>query len=271
MGGFCHARVVLIFLGPMYFSRELTLPEPWFRYLAPTWFIQATENTIALTATVVPPTLTTSVRIVVNRIILLNSTIDLKKDMRRQAEGVRESAHTAVDPRVAAQAVRDRVLALDAVRDARCVSAFWPVGTELDTRPLMQALADRGVDIGLPVVVAKQRPLLFRRWRPGLAMAPGVHDIPVPPEEAEPVDPDVLIVPLLAFDRQGYRLGYGGGFYDRTLEAKRRAGTVVAAVGYAYAAQEFDAVPHEDFDQPLDVIVTEAETIYPYAAKAEKE
>jgi len=198
----------------------------------------------------------------------LTASTQLKRELRRRAAAARETAVTAADPMAAALAARDRVLALDAVRTARCVSAFWSVDTELGTEPLMRALAERGTVVGLPVVVAKATPLVFRRWFPGMTMVPAVHDIPVPPADAETVDPDVLIVPLLAFDRQGYRVGYGGGFYDRTLAAKRGAGGPVTAIGYAFAAQEVDAVPHESYDQPLDVIVTEAETITPRAGKA---
>jgi 5-formyltetrahydrofolate cyclo-ligase len=99
-----------------------------------------------------------------------------------------------------------------------------------------------------------------------MTMVPGVHDIPVPPDNADVVVPQVLVVPLLAFDRQGYRLGYGGGFYDRTLEALRGLGGAVTAIGFAFAGQEVESVPRESFDQPLDIIVTEAETIHPVTA-----
>ena len=112
---------------------------------------------------------------------------------------------------------------------------------------------------GLPVVIGADQPLLFRAWTPGETLAPGVWDIPIPPETAAEVLPDVLLVPMLAFDRQGYRLGYGGGFYDRTLE-KLRAFRRVWAVGVAYAAQEVEAVPRGDHDAPLDYVMTEQET-----------
>jgi 5-formyltetrahydrofolate cyclo-ligase len=196
----------------------------------------------------------------------LTSSTQRKRELRRQAETARGAAYEATDPQAAAAAARDRILALDAVARASCISAFWSVGTELDTGPLIRALADRGTAVGLPVVAAKAQPLVFRRWQPDMVLVPGVHDIPVPPEDAAVVVPEVLIVPLLAFDRQGYRLGYGGGFYDRTLEALRGQGRAVTAVGFAFAAQEVDSVPRESFDQPLDFIVTEAETIEPVAA-----
>lgn len=199
--------------------------------------------------------------------VFLTSLPQQKKELRRRAEAAREAALGSLDPQAAAAAVRDRILALDAVRNASRVSVFWSMGSELDTRPLMQTLADRGTVVGLPVVVAKATPLVFRRWRPGMAMVPAVHDIPVPPEDAEVVVPEVLIVPLLAFDRQGYRVGYGGGFYDRTLAALRERNGATTAIGFAFAAQEVEAVPRDAFDQRLDLIVTEAETITPHAAR----
>ena len=109
------------------------------------------------------------------------------------------------------------------------------------------------------MVIAKNTPLVFRQWAPGDALVLGRWNIKVPPEEAPEVLPDVLLVPLLAFDRRGFRLGYGGGFYDRTLE-KLRTLKKVTAIGIAYAGQEVDAVPYEEFDQRLDWIMTEKES-----------
>ena len=140
------------------------------------------------------------------------------------------------------------------------VSGYWPSRDEIDSRPLMTALHRRGHLCALPVIVTAQTPLAFRRWAPGDAMAPGAFDIPVPPESAPALTPGLLLVPLLAFDPTGARLGYGGGFYDRTLDALRAAGPVIA-VGLAYAGQRVEDVPGEASDQRLDWIVTEAEAI----------
>ena len=139
------------------------------------------------------------------------------------------------------------------------VSGYWPVGEELDCRPLLHRLIVGGCVIGLPVVVAPGAPLTFRAWAPGAPMQAGAKGIPVPAGDAAAVSPSVLVVPLLAFDRSGYRLGYGGGYYDRTLAALRDSGRPVVAVGFAYAAQQVAAVPHTAADQRLDWIVTERE------------
>jgi 5-formyltetrahydrofolate cyclo-ligase len=118
----------------------------------------------------------------------------------------------------------------------------------------------RGHPVGLPVIVGKGRPLMFRRWQPDAQLVPGEFRVMTPPPSAPEVIPKLLLVPLLAFDRAGYRLGYGGGFYDRTIAALRAAGDAVA-VGVALAAQEVASVPRDDTDQPLDWIVTDLEAI----------
>ena len=151
----------------------------------------------------------------------------------------------------------------DAVRLPRgaAVSGYWPLPGELDIRPLLHRIHDQGHPVGLPVVVGKAQPLLFRRWTPGTPLVQGSFRVMTPPEGAPEIEPDVLLVPLLAFDGEGYRLGYGGGFYDRTLEKRRReahSGHPIMAVGVAFAAQQAQSLPRGPFDQPLDWIVTEA-------------
>ncbi len=140
------------------------------------------------------------------------------------------------------------------------VSGFFPYQSEIDVRPLLGKLAGDGWTTCLPIVIADNQPLEFRRWLPGEPTVAGVWGIPRPPEDMPVVVPDVLLVPLLAFDRSGYRLGYGGGYYDRTLALLRGAKTVVA-IGVAYSAQEVDAVPHDGRDQMLDFVMTEKEVI----------
>jgi len=136
------------------------------------------------------------------------------------------------------------------------VSAFHPVRSEIDTRPLLKRLTGEGWTTCLPVVIAEGQPLKFRTWLHGDEMVPGFMSIEEPHERAVEVEPDVLMVPMLAFDRKGYRLGYGGGFYDRTLKLLRAKKKIIA-IGAAYAAQEVDHVPHADHDQPLDFVMTE--------------
>lgn len=139
------------------------------------------------------------------------------------------------------------------------ISGFHSVGSEADCIVLLKRLAASGHQTCLPVVL-RGKPLVFRAWKPGEALSRGVLDIPVPAEDAPVVVPDIVFVPLLAFDRAGYRLGYGGGYYDRTLKALRARKRIVA-VGLAFAAQEVEAVPHEKFDERLDYVLTETGVI----------
>jgi 5-formyltetrahydrofolate cyclo-ligase len=135
------------------------------------------------------------------------------------------------------------------------VSGFASMPDELRTWPLLRRLARDGVRLALPVIAGKGKPLLFRAWTPGDLMDKGVWGIAEPKADKPAVEPDVVLVPLLAFDRQGWRLGYGGGFYDRTLQ-ELRARKPIAAVGLAYDGQEVEAVPRLDYDQQLDWVLT---------------
>jgi len=180
-----------------------------------------------------------------------------KKELRLAAAERRRQAVLSL-PR-SGEDLRDQFLAAIPTAGHEIISAFWPLPDELDTRPLISALAALGHRIGLPVVIKRGLPLVFRLWTPGTELVQGNFRVMTPPASAPEVVPSLLIVPLLAFDRAGYRLGYGGGFYDRTLQKQRGAGGDVLAVGVALSAQEVPAVPRDDTDQPLDWIVTERE------------
>ena len=139
------------------------------------------------------------------------------------------------------------------------VSGFIPYKSEITTIPMLDRLHRDGWQTCLPIVIGMEEPLLFRAWTPGEPLVPGAWDIPVPLETAPELLPDVLLVPMLAFDRKGYRLGYGGGFYDRTLEKLRELKKVVA-IGVAYHAQMVEEVPVGIHDAPLDWVMTEQES-----------
>jgi 5-formyltetrahydrofolate cyclo-ligase len=186
------------------------------------------------------------------------SLAEIKRLARSKATLIRNDVHeTAKAGAGAALAVRELPVAKNSQNNI--VSIFHSFGTEISTSALFDKLVAEGWTTALPVVIAKNTPLVFRQWKPGDALVLGRWDIQVPPVEAPEVLPDVLLVPLLAFDRKGFRLGYGGGFYDRTLE-KLRGLKKVTAVGIAYAGQEMDMVPRDAFDQRLDWIMTEKET-----------
>ena len=141
-------------------------------------------------------------------------------------------------------------------QDKTVVSGFWPIRDEVDIRPLLIQLNKANLICSLPVVTSKQQPLVFRKWQLGEALKEGERGLHQPSEEAPLVSPKILIVPLLACDRDGYRLGWGAGYYDRTLEKLRAASTVVA-IGVGFSLQQVDKVPRDRHDQRLDFMVTE--------------
>ncbi|GHD99545.1 5-formyltetrahydrofolate cyclo-ligase [Defluviimonas sp. 20V17] len=179
------------------------------------------------------------------------TSADIKAAARKAAFARRKAAF-AQGPG-AAPARLTQVLAPHA---GRPLAGYMPMRTELDPLPAMAAHAG---PVGVPVIPGPAQALTFRAWHPGAEMIAGEFGALIP-AAGDWITPEVLIVPLLAFDRRGFRLGYGGGFYDRTLEALRAARPTLA-IGYAFAAQEVDHVPIEATDQPLDLIVTDREVI----------
>ncbi len=177
------------------------------------------------------------------------------KDVLRQ-RGRHIRREVAADrPDAAVHAARLMIDQLGAV-DGKVIALYAPVRHELDTAPLAEGLRAGGARLALPVIAEENSPLAFRAWSADVALIPGTHAIPIPPVSEPTVSPDIVVVPLVAFDRKGHRIGYGAGYYDRTLEALRRERDILA-IGYAYGAQEVDAVPAEPLDQPVNMIVTE--------------
>lgn len=142
-----------------------------------------------------------------------------------------------------------------APRPGATVSAYRAIGSELDPAPLLARLSGAGFAVCLPVLQKRGNPLIFRGWRPGEPLVQRMWGIEEPPPSAPQVEPDILLVPLLAFDAQGWRLGYGGGFYDRTL-VQLRARKAIVAIGIAYDEQRVDTVPRGPHDQRLDWLLT---------------
>ena len=188
---------------------------------------------------------------------------EAKRALRGEMTAARAaySAMYSDDGAAAAHAVRDRFVAAFAeARPAAAVSGYWPIGGEIDPRPLLQALHDRGWICALPIVEAPGLPLAFRRWRPGEALVAASFGLNEPARDAAPVVPDVVIAPMLAADRAGHRLGYGGGFYDRTIRGLREAGEVnVVAIGYDLQIQP--AVPAGDGDAVVDWVLSERRAV----------
>ncbi len=184
-----------------------------------------------------------------------NDPADIKAAARAAAFARRKAARDAVDPAPALAALEREL------RDAgaRIVAGYMAIRTEIDPAPVMEALRRDGVRICVPVIEAPGAPLSFREWSPGVRMVEGPFGARIPAEGAT-LEPDALIVPLVAFDAALNRLGYGGGFYDRTL-ARLRARRPTRAIGFAYAAQQADSLPVEPTDEPLDAVATERGTL----------
>ncbi len=182
--------------------------------------------------------------------------IEAKRTLRGAMLG-RRSGLAEEERRVASRGLLESFRRERPFETPTVVSGFWPMAEELDIRPLMIDLHNEGCQLCLPVVTGKRQPLTFRAWRPGDALEQGVFGTLHPSPKREVLEPDALIVPLLACDQDGWRLGYGGGFYDRTLRGLR-ARKRVTAMGVAFDAQFIDEeVPHGPDDERLDWLLTD--------------
>jgi 5-formyltetrahydrofolate cyclo-ligase len=186
----------------------------------------------------------------------MNSTdiIAIKREMRERQKARRAAALEVLGARINDDLVRQGT-ALLGERAPGVVSAYYPMAGEIWPLRLMAALKSNGHALALPVMQGKTDPLLFRAWAPGDELIAGVWGIRQPAPSQPAVLPDILLVPLLAFDTRGYRLGYGGGYFDRTLHDLRKRKPILA-VGLGLDELEVDAVPHLDYDERLDWILT---------------
>ena len=181
-----------------------------------------------------------------------------KAELRRQA-AARRDALPAEARQAAAEAIAARPFPL-AIAPGAIVSGFMPLKSEINPLPLMRKLAGQGARLALPAIVGRGKPRIMREWAAGEALTAGVWGIREPTAEAPAVDPDIVLVPLLAFDRAGHRIGYGAGYYDLTI-AQLRARKAIVAAGVAFAAQEVPRVPATPRDARLDLVLTEREVI----------
>jgi 5-formyltetrahydrofolate cyclo-ligase len=188
-----------------------------------------------------------------------DDTIELRKRELRKAVFARRDAMPAAERQAAAETIAARPFPV-AIRPGVIVSGFSPIRTEINPLPLMRRLEAEGAKLALPVVIGRGQPLLMRAYAFGDALDSGVWGIREPKAEAPQVDPDILIVPLAAFDRHGNRIGHGAGYYDMTI-SRLRALKPVVAIGIAYAMQEVDEVPVTSRDAPLDLVLTERDVI----------
>ncbi len=183
----------------------------------------------------------------------------LTKEEFRQAAIAQRDAMPADMRQAAAEAIAARQFPLAIAPDA-IVSGFMPLKSEINPLPLLQKLGEAGASLALPAIAGRGKPLTMRTWQFGAPLYRGQWGIREPKPDAPEVNPDIVLVPLLAFDRAGHRIGYGAGYYDMTI-ARLRAIKPVIAVGIAFAAQEIAAVPATPRDARLDLVLTENEVI----------
>ena len=164
----------------------------------------------------------------------------------------RRLAMTSVERAARSEAITAALLQALPSRPGALIGFYWPFKGEYDPRALARRLHAQGIRLALPVVVQKAKPVIFREWWPGIPMANGIWNIPAP-AAGDPVAPDVLLVPVVGFDRQNYRLGYGGGYYDRTLAAPIRPRTI----GVGFELSRIATIHPQPHDIPMDQVVTE--------------
>ena len=181
--------------------------------------------------------------------------MDDKQSLRDRLIGERKN-HFAAHGKAAARKLAAHAPALELSKES-LIAPYLPMGSEMDVRPLMAALVAQGHELCLPVCLAPHAPVIFRRYATGDALAADAMGIDAPLDEAQTVQPDLVLLPLLGFDASGMRLGRGGGYYDRTLAALRAARRDIMACGVAFHMQMVDKCPSAPHDQVLDAVLTE--------------
>jgi 5-formyltetrahydrofolate cyclo-ligase len=187
------------------------------------------------------------------------ASLETQKSTLRATALAKRDALSSEQRDAAAQAMALRGLPFEIMPGA-VAAGYAPIRSEIDPVPLMRKLAVQGVRLALPAIMAGDQPLKFRAWSPGDGLQRGRLGILEPSADAKEVIPDILLVPLAAFDRSGHRIGYGAGHYDRTLEHLRKL-KAITAIGVAYAVQEVEAVPALLHDAALDYVLTETQVL----------
>jgi 5-formyltetrahydrofolate cyclo-ligase len=185
---------------------------------------------------------------------LVEATNAHKDELRSRALSRRDLL-TVEQRVVAAEVIAATPIYLE-ISPGTIVAGYSPINSEIDPFPLMRALEKMGAELALPVIVERDHPLIFRSWSPDEGLVRGSYGIFQPSSDAPDVDPDIVLVPLAAFDKAGHRIGYGRGYYDRTLH-ELRAMKKITVIGIGFAVQEIEIVPALPHDEQLDCVLTE--------------
>jgi len=183
-----------------------------------------------------------------------------KSEMRIELHQKRDQYTKVHNAKAIGQGLLKNLVDAKIILPGAIIGSYWPIKSEVDIRPLLDYFFEQGHICALPVVQASKKPLLFRQWGPGNLLVSGIYNILTPDEEAPLVTPNVLFVPVLGFDYLGHRLGYGEGYYDRTLESLRARCSIIA-IGIAFDCQQVALIPHHDYDQPMNYILTPTRVI----------
>ncbi len=183
----------------------------------------------------------------------------LKAVLRREALARRKSVHAV--RHAGASADLARRIASELSTQGKIIAGYWPLGTEIDCVPALATLKAAGIEVALPVVAGQGQVLIFRSWAPGDILEAGPFGTMHPAQRASLVVPDIMLLPLMAFDSTGHRLGYGAGYYDRTVAALRRDRQVVI-IGLAYDEQQIDTLPADSHDQKMDAVITDQRMLW---------
>ena len=190
--------------------------------------------------------------------------LEPKAGLRRAGLGRRREVHRD-KAASAAQALTERLMT-DIGSVENTIAGYWPIGDEIDCRPAMEKLAKNGAQLALPVVAGQGQVLIFRIWKPGEQLETGPFGTSHPGLNSGVCVPSILLLPLIAFDKTGQRLGDGAGYYDRTIAALRAGGKILA-VGVGYDEQEIEHLPADDHDQVMDAVITDQRTLWFNAAE----
>ncbi len=179
-----------------------------------------------------------------------------KDKLREKFRGIRSALHSEKNNSARDLIATNFIQFVPGVPIGTVVGAYYPMGSEIDSLRLLATLQINGIRLALPVVWKEHEAMEFRAYKLGDALEEGLHDTLQPQADAKVLKPEILIIPLVAFDEKGYRLGQGGGYYDRTL-AEIRANRKVLAIGLAFEGQKTKSIPVESFDEPMDGVLTE--------------
>lgn len=187
-----------------------------------------------------------------------NISADIPDKMSLRKEMLARRAAVARDFGIdEANSIRRHIREYVIASGAKYVAGYMPIGSEFDIKPVLTELADFGISLSLPVVKNKNAALIFRHWQPDQPLQRGTYGIAQPPESNRLAVPELILVPMLAFDGNGHRLGYGGGYYDRTIHEFRKNTPELATLGVAFGSQRLDAIPADKNDIALDAVATE--------------